>query len=522
MLFRLIIASFTPSSQESTNNLDDTLKILIHFRMKRIIFSLLTLIALTAQAQKNTLLEQSFWQSGPDVAAVKAEIAKGNTPFQFNGANYDPAALAINAQAPNASIRYILELPGNNISKLTHDSRNYLHWAAIRGNTELMEYLLAKGVKVNVEDSHGLSVLNYAANGGQQNTRVYDLCLANGADLKKDLSPDGANALLLGIATDKDFALTNYFISKGLSLKSTDAQGNNAFGYATRGGNIDLLKALLQKGVPATGSAMLMAAQGSRRGANPIEVYKYLESVNVKPTFIGKNGENALHSVVRKPKQNEIIQYFLFKGVDVNQADEEGNTVLMNAAAVNREPAAFDLLLPAVKDLNQVNKNGVSALALAVGSNSPEIVSYLIGKGATVNGSDRNGDNLAYYLVQSYNGKNGEDFSAKMKALQAKGFDLTTPQKNGNNLYHLAVAKNDLSLLKMLEGLKLNVNEKNKEGITPLHKAAMISKDDTILKYLLSIGAQKNIVTSFEETAFDLAAENESLSKNNITVNFLK
>jgi ankyrin repeat protein len=490
--------------------------------MKKLILPFLLLASLVAHAQKNTLLEQSFWQASPDVNAVKAEIAKGNDPLQFNGSSFDPVVLAINAQAPNPSILYILNLPGNNVGKLTHDSRNYLHWAANRGNIELMEYLLAKGVKVDVEDSHGLTVLNFAANGGQQNTRVYDLCLANGADLKKDLNQDGANALLIAIANDKDFALTNYFVSKGLDLKSTDIAGNNAFSYAARAGNIDLLKALLQKGVPANGTAMLMASQGGRGGANKIEVYQYLESLNIKPAFVGKNGENALHAVVRRPKQNEIIQYFLSKGVDVNQADEEGNTVLMNASSSNRDTTVFALLIPKVKNINQGNQKGVTALAMAVRSNSPDVMRYLISKGASVGVIDRNGDNLAYYLVQSYHAQRAEEFATKMKILTDKGLKVADPQKNGNTLYHLAVAKNDMSLLKSLEALNIDVNAKNKEGLTPLHKAAMISKDDTMMKYLISIGAKKDIVTNFKETAFDLAGENESLSKNNITVNFLK
>ncbi|MNQ26376.1 hypothetical protein D3C85_396110 [compost metagenome] len=50
----------------------------------------------------------------------------------------------------------------------------------------------------------------------------------------------------------------------------------------------------------------------------------------------------------------------------------------------------------------------------------------------------------------------------------------------------------------------------------------MISKDDAILKYLLSIGAKKEITTDFDESAYALAKENESLTKNNISVEFLK
>jgi ankyrin repeat protein len=109
-----------------------------------------------------------------------------------------------------------------------------------------------------------------------------------------------------------------------------------------------------------------------------------------------------------------------------------------------------------------------------------------------------------------------------VKVLQEKGFKIAGPAKNGNTLYHVAVAKNDLSLVKKLEAYQIDVNAKNSEGITALHKAAMVSKDDTMLKYLVSIGAKKEIQTNFQETAFDLAGENETLSKNNVTVNFLK
>ncbi|NIJ54434.1 ankyrin repeat domain-containing protein [Dyadobacter arcticus] len=490
--------------------------------MKKLLIAVYILFAFAAQAQQNVLLDQSFWKSSPDVNAVKAEIEKGANPAQFNNNMFDPVVLAINAQAPNPTIEYLMTQPGNTVDKLTHDGRIYIHWAAMRGNIELMEYLIAKGSKGNFIDGHGATPINFAAGGGQQNTKVYDICLANGADLKKDLNHDGANALLIAVANDKNLALTNYFISKGLDLKSTDAAGNNAFSYAARAGKIDVLKTLLEKGVPANSNAILMASQGSRGNANPIDLYQYLESLSLKPTVIGKNGENALHAIVRKPKQEEIIKYFLGKGVDVNQADENGNTVFMNAAASNRETATLDILLPKVKDINQGNAKGVSALAMAVRSNSPEVIGYLIDKGADINMTDKNGDNLSLHLAQSYNAQKADDFDAKVKVLQDKGFKLTVPAKNGNTMYHVAVAKNDLSLVKKLEAYQIDVNAKNSEGITALHKAAMVSKDDNMLKYLISIGAKKDIETNFRETAYDLAGENETLSKNNVTVNFLK
>ncbi|MBO9659966.1 MAG: ankyrin repeat domain-containing protein [Chitinophagaceae bacterium] len=135
---------------------------------------------------------------------------------------------------------------------------------------------------------------------------------------------------------------------------------------------------------------------------------------------------------------------------------------------------------------------------------------------------DGDGNNLASYLVQTFNEQRANEFEAKLKLLQDKGFAVNTPQKNGNTLYHLAVAKGDLALLKRVSQLSVDVNAKNKEGLTALHRAAMIAKDDTILKYLLSVGAKKDITTEFKETAFDLAVENENFSKNNIKPDFLK
>ncbi|QKZ12582.1 ankyrin repeat domain-containing protein [Spirosoma sp. KUDC1026] len=504
--------------------------------MKKLLSVVLVGFALSAQAQKNVLLEQSFWQNKPAVDQVKAEIAKGNSPSQFNPSSFDPVVLAINSQAPNETIKYLIEQPGNDVNKITHDSRNYLHWAAFRGNVEIVEYLLGKGSKVSAEDSHGTTPLNFAAGAGIPDTQVYDLLIKGGADLKKDVNHDGANALLLAVANDKDLKLTNYFISKGLDLKSTDAAGNNAFSYAARGGNIDMLKALQQRGVSVSPTAMVMASQGSRRGPAPMEVFQYLESVGVKPTATNKNGENVLHALVRRPGQNPLIEHFLSKGVDVNQADEEGNTPFMNAAASNRDMAVLEMLTPNVKNINQSNQKGVTALALAVRGNSPEVVTYLIDKGADINVTDRAGDNLAAYLIQGYRpggmgGPGGarpegaprsDDFGTKLALLQQKGLDVKAPQKNGNTLYHLAVAKNDMGLMKKLEPLQIDVNARDKEGLTALHKAAMISKDDAMMKYLLSIGAKKDISTNFKETAYDLASENESLSKGNVSLNFLK
>ncbi|WP_316632337.1 ankyrin repeat domain-containing protein [uncultured Flavobacterium sp.] len=492
--------------------------------MKKNLFlslALATTLFVSAQ-QKNSLLEASFWKTAPDATAVKAEIAKGNIPSEANTSAFDVTTLAINNDAPFATIKFLLEQPGNPLNKSTHDNRIYLHWAAYRGNVELTEYLITKGSDVNLEDSHGTTPIVFAASSGQTNPKLYELFFKAGIDPKKKYA-DGANLLLMAIPFDKELTFTDYLITKGLSLKDVNNNGITAFDYAAKTGNITLLKKLLDRKVKYTDNALLIASQGNRRETTSLEAYKFLvEEIKIKPTATNKSGENVLHFLATKSNQKEIISYFLAKGVEVNKLDKEGNTPFMIAAGA-RENGALEQLLATAKNINLQNTKGESTLTLAIKSGTPEAVAVLLAKDADVKVTDKDGNNLGVYLVQSFRpGAKQDSFDAKVKLLQEKGFDFAVPQKDGSTLYHFAVVKNDLSLVKKLADLKIDVNAKNKDRITALHKAAMIAKDDSILKYLISIGAKKDITTEFNESAYALAKENESLTRQNISIEFLK
>jgi ankyrin repeat protein len=492
---------------------------------KKLFISIALVAALFSNAQqKNTLLDATFWKSAPNVETIKAEIAKGNNPSEANANAFDVVVLAINNDAPNETIKFLLEQSGNPVNKSTHDNRIYLHWAAYKGNVEMVEYLIKKGSDINFEDSHAATPADFAATSGQVNPALYEAFFKAGLNPTKKYN-DGANLLLLSIAFDKNLTLAEYFATKGMSLKDVDNNGNTAFNYAAKVGNIDLLKKIAAKGIKYNDNALFFAAQGSRRETTSLEAYKYLvEELKLKPTAVNKSGETILHLLANKPNQSEIIKYFLGKGVDANKVDKEGNTALIKAAA-SRETAALEQLLTVTKDVNAKNLKGESALTIAVKNGTPENVALLLNKGANVNVADKDGNNLGVYLIQSYRpeaSKGQDPLEAKIKLLQDNGLNLAAAQKDGSTLYHLAVVKNDLTLLKKLASLNIDVNAKNKDGMTALHKAAMISKNDEILKYLISIGAKKDIKTEFDESAYALAKENESLTKQNISVDFLK
>jgi len=487
--------------------------------MKKIIAISLLLVSITVSAQDNVFLSRGFWNPSVTIDAVKAQVDAGNNPSELNDNNFDPVVYAILQSAPNEVLEYMVSLEGNDVNKLTHDGRTYIFWAAYTGNDAIMEYFISKGAKTDILDDHGMTVLNFAANAGQTNTKVYDICIANGADLKNDVNHDGANALLL--AAPNDIRLTGYFIYKGLSDKSVDNNGNGIFNYVAKTGDLELLKGLIKEGKKGTDQAFIFASKGTKGKTNGLDVYNYLESVGLNPKTKTTEGITPLHNVASRNKDLAVINYFIEKGNSVNDADKNGNTPFLNAAS-NNDITIVTALLEQVESIDFTNKKGQSALMLAVKNNSHDVVKLLLDKGAKTDVADSNGNNIAYYLVESYNPKKEANFKTKLQLLEGNGFDFATPQKNGNTLLHIALDKNDVDFLKQINQFDVDVNTVNKEGYTALHLAAMKATNTTIIRYLLSIGADKTIKTSFDEGVFDLASENEILMSNQVTLDFLK
>lgn len=488
-------------------------------KVKKLTFIILFLsISISAQ-NSNIFLERSFWKTNPSIETVDQKISEGNDVSALNSSAFDGVVYAILSKVDNKTIKYILSKKGNDVNKKTHDGRTYIFWAAYTDNIEIMKHVITKGAKTDVIDTHGNTFMNFAASSGQLNTALYKYSFEIGADITKEKNHEGANALLLVASHLKDFKLIDYLITKGASLNDKDTNGNGLFEYAAKGGNTKFLKALLNRGIDTGKNAMIFASKGSRNKQNTLETYQFLEKNDVNPNVVDAQNRNPLHYIARNNKDIAVFKYFINKSVDVNLQDEDGNSPFLNATN-NNTLEVVKLLTNELKDINLKNNDGRSALANAVNSNSIEIVQFLVEKGANINTIDKDGNTLSYYLMNSFNANKPAVFESKLKVLEKNGLVVNSLQNSENTLLHIATQRNDLPLIKRVSAFKIDVNAINKENLSALQIAVMKAKDDTIIKYLISIGANKNVKTDFDESIYDLASENELLKKTNI--NFLK
>lgn len=487
-----------------------------------IIFVLSNLI--TNAQTKNIFLGRDFWKSNPTIEQVEAKIKEGNSPTEMNRFRFDAVAYALLENAYKNVIKHLIEKDGNGVNKLTHDGRTYIFWASYKNNMPIVKYLLKNGAKTDIIDDKGYSLLNFTAVAGVQNTKLYDLLIENGANPKKEKTPKGANAMLLIIPKLKDFKMVDYFTKKGLNINTTDNDGNGAFNYTAQTGNKEMLQKLISKGLPYKnlnkngGNAMLFATKGSRKGYNSLDFFKFLEGLGIHPNIKNNDGKTPLHNIAYRNKDKATFEYFINKGVNVNETNKDGNNALMLSTYSNNLDI-IKMLASKTNNINHKNNDGKSALTNAL-RNKPEVIKFLIDNKADLQIIDKKGNNLAYYLFKTFRPNSTEDFNKKLAILSKNGLDFSKKQNNGSTLFHLAVEKQSIPMLEMLKNYKIDINATNKNGISPLQKAVMTATNDRIIKKLIALGANKNVTTDFDETLYDLAKENEGLK--NIDISFLK
>jgi len=497
--------------------------------MKKILLMLLILssrmLTMAQDEGENIFLDRSFWQNNPSVDSVKQKISQGHDPTEQDLFGFDAVSYGIIDDAPFETLKFLLSIEGNPVTKPTHGDLTYLLWAAYKGNIPMVKHLIELGSDVKFKTARGTNILLMSGFGGQQDTVLYDLMFSQGVDPNSSSSSQ-MNILLALAGSDADKEdIFKYLIKKGLDWNHEDENGNGFFHYAAKAGNQANMNLAIRRNLQFGSlnkkgeNAMFYATYGRRRSEVLLETFMFLDSLGLEADIVNWKGQTPLHHAVKRGNA-EVIDFFIEKGVNINQVDEDGNTAFMNAVFGKLENV--QKLLPLVKNPNQINHKGYSALTNAVIYARKDAFNLLVEQGAELTIHDKNENDLISLIFQNFSERRKEDFEYILNELIANEISVKPIYADGNSLYHYAIEKNSPLLIQKAIELNVDPNHKNNLGLTPLHLAAMKATNGEIIEMLINAGADKNILTDFEESPHELATQNEILKSNKIDISSLQ
>jgi ankyrin repeat protein len=317
-------------------------------------------------------------------------------------------AATLSAAAASPTLSEITDvIRGNDLSKLkqlvqSREAANVssglgatpLHYAAIYGSPEAIEFLLNAGADPNARDQSGATPLVYAA-WSYERTR---LLVEHDAEVNL-ATKHGITPLLVASGVHGNFRTVRYLLEKGADLNARTEENEDVLMRAASFGDPDTLQLLLERGADAkradkSGFTALQNATSFPDSARIRMLLKAGADPNSLNTFGGrvKNGPIALTHMsplmfAAPYSDQETIASLLKAGARVNETDSRKMTPLMLAVATDKaQPATIRLLLAAGADVQPKDAYGDSVLVWARKYNNAEIVSILVAAGAR--GSD--------------------------------------------------------------------------------------------------------------------------------------
>lgn len=402
-----------------------------------------------------------------------------------HGANIEKAdsngmtALMLAVESNNKEMVGYLLQNGSNINTISDNGLTALTVALKKNNSDMARHLLIKNADPNVFKADGDSPLqvavehesadpiliqallakitNPAAAISQSvlwqsiqkgNYEVVKLLLGAGADIKS-LEKADSNSLLRALELQEP-EMAIMLINAGADINKLDAEGYSPLALSVKNNYLEVAKLLLEKGAeiePKTKNpaAMplniiiqnanaefldLVLGKGIKIDPNKLLIQAIVESKPaLVPTIIKYGANPNVSDSLGKPvlwlavaKSNmENVQYLIAAGAELNVRDvKKGATPLMIAVtAKNEEMVKYLLSLKA--DPNVLDADGLNALAYAILTEQPNMLSILAQGGADVNAKDKQGHSLAYVVENSQ--LNQTQRQETLDALRALGFE---------------------------------------------------------------------------------------------------
>lgn len=231
-----------------------------------------------------------------------------------------------------------------------------------------------------------------------------------------------------------------------------------------------------------------------------------LESVSDSASKQSEGAFAALRSTVLEGSAEEVSQILgghPFTFFEINQKDEEGQTLLMRAISLQKEEVVALLLAQEEIDTGAVTLSGRTAVDFAEDVGNEKIIKSLVGFSIKLKRQLDNGEfGILPYLHEDLKGKllhyaTVSGNIAAMRCLVTQGISLNTLDKKGRSPLHNAILTNNLLMMRALIEEGASLQQEDKWGKTPLYYAVLETKREAV-KLLLEKGAKVEEVESWD------------------------
>ena len=358
-------------------------------------------------------------------------------------------------------IKKIAAIDKININQINEDGNTILHKESVLKNTNLSILLMELGANPTILDKYGKSFLFYSIAKGIDSLEIiekaiklnYNINIKNAQN--KTLLMESISYFLNTSKEHEQLRISHLSMSKelmrlGVNVDSVDNKNENAFFLATRSEDRELINI-------------------------------FLENCNVNLDHKNINDETVLSILVLNGiRNNDLIKLFLEKGANPNIENKFGKTIIEILIDIilhteNRKELDFEYEI-------QLNKDAEYPTVLE---------NILANSNIDINKFNSKGEPLFFESILHFNFK-------LFKLLRTKNINLNQKDKDENNIIFKLMEYNYknqikdkklyLNTIKSLVNSGVDINAKNKEGLTVLH-IAVGEKCEYTLRLLLEMRA---------------------------------
>jgi ankyrin repeat protein len=399
-----------------------------------------------------------------------------------------------------------------------------IHYAVRENHQGLISFLLEKKVDINIKSSSGSTPLHEAARTG--NIQLMTMLLDLGAD-PNAVDAKGNAPLHVGVPANVHREAVNLLLGMKANPNLRDEHGDTPLHIVIiLNRPADLVQTLL-----GSGSDVFIR---NIQGKTPLYIAVEEKRKEIIPLLLSYGSEvfaaenTGITPFALAVRDGEEIFDMLVTEDTVNQRDGAGNTMLHSAVRNKGIPRHIGVILDKRAIVDARNREGDTALHIAVRMNLRENGEFLISRGASIFSANAAGDSPLYnaltssggirYWIINPNTVNAKDglgnnmlhYAAGWKldkaipAIIQRGVSVESTNATGETPLFMAVKSNSPSTIKALLDNRANIKAADSQGYNLLHAAVRWNAVDAA-SFLIASGIDINSHTLSGDTALHIA-----------------